>query len=36
VAAFFSMVQSSISFVLKLRGHYVPGLEYIQASILYG
>jgi len=28
------MVQSSTSFVLKLLGRYVPGLESSQASIL--
>jgi len=31
---FFATVRNSTSFVLKIRGHYVPGIESIQASIL--
>jgi len=30
-----STIQSSTRFVLKLRGHYVPGLESVQTSILW-
>jgi len=30
-----AMVKGSMSFVLKLHGHCVPGLESVQASILW-